>query len=156
MSDDSHFNYKNIKHTNSFCYWWFSKQKKDEKKKLTTRIDLNQKPGIYLKTPKTWLTDKIFVFSCTSHWSSESVIPQGAFDKLLREWGEFAPQVSDNLFRLRLNDRDKMKFLSAWWRIEILVKDKNHMFQYIYKRQRRWAVMVRFFGTLNQSMNNTN
>lgn len=46
---DSQINDKNIKHTNSFCDWWFSKQKKRMKKKLTTQFDLNQKPGIYLK-----------------------------------------------------------------------------------------------------------
>ena len=41
--------------------------KKKMEKKLTTQFDLNQKPGIYLKTPKTWITDKIFVFNCTPH-----------------------------------------------------------------------------------------
>lgn len=132
--------------------------KKRMKKKIDNSVWLKSKTRYIsvLKTPKTWIKDKIFVFSCTPHWSSESVIPQGAFDKVLRERGEFAPQVSDNLFRLRLNHTDKMKFLSVWWRIEILVKDKNHTFQYIYKGQRRWAVMVRVFGTLNQSMSNTN
>ena len=134
----------------------FKNKKKKMKQNLTTQSELNQKPGIYPKTPKAWITDKIFVLNCTPHWSSESVIPQGAFDKVLREWGKFVPQVSDSLFRLSLIRTDKIKFQSTWWRIETFVKDKITFLYCIYKRKRRWAVMVRLFGTLNQSMNNTN
>lgn len=63
------------------------------KEKLTTQSELKQKPGIYLKMPKTWITDKIFVVNCTPRWSIEPGVSQGAFEKVLRERGKFARQV---------------------------------------------------------------